>query len=835
MIFPSGAFPLSFFRPPGPVRRVQRIPAGVELELGDTTPEKIRVEIIRDDIVRIKISKGGSFDFKPTHAVCADLSESNSTAVEIREDSSKVVVTTQQMSVTAHFDPFYLEAHRKDGSLIFTSPKDEEGKPWFYRALNDQFMIGRVGNPNDGIYGLGEKTGGLNKNGRCWTLWNSDVLNPNVAGGYREEPADDPLKDPTSTQFDPYYVSIPFYYHRPEGSCQLSGFFLDNSYRGFYDFSGNGESTIRFEGGQYTEYVFAGPRMDDILQTYTWLTGRIPAPPIWALGNHQCRWHDYNQKQIEELAQRIRTEKIPCDVLWLDIDYMDGYRVFTWDKKRFPDPAALFRHLEQKNFRVITIIDPGVKFEAGYPVFDEALRRNLLCRTEEGEVYVGQVWPGRTAFPDFAKEETRKWWGKLNAEHVRSGVCGIWNDMNEPATGDVSESWMCFNGGKSSHAKYHNQYAILMAMGTVEGLRQAMPDKRTFVLSRAGSAGIQRYAANWLGDNISRWDHLWMSIPMALGMGISGQPFVGADVGGFMGKCTPELLVRWHQYGALTPFCRNHNSTGQPDQYAWAFDDETKRFCREAIEMRYRLMPFLYAQFMLATETGIPVQRPLMFEFPEDPVAWGIDDQFLLGAHLMVAPVYQAGCEQRSVYLPRGTWYPWMNGGRAIKPGKITLETPLDRIPVLARGGAVIPCWTEVPDSTMGYQPSTVELNIFVPEEDGKTISWLHEDDGLTFAYQKRAYVRTNFQVVRSGGDLKITATVTGNGFAEFRRNSFRLRFFGLPGSEVVLNGRKVDLQDGAVEIVNRGEGFELQARIVESPAAPSHSDRVPAKPAVVS
>jgi alpha-glucosidase len=249
------------------------------------------------------------------------------------------------------------------------------------------------------------------------------------------------------------------------------------------------------------------------------------------------------------------------------------------------------------------------------------------ARTEGGDIYLGQVWPGNTAFPDFATEEARSWWGELNAAHVQSGVAGIWNDMNEPATGDIPPDAMRFDHGRHAHERFHNQYALLMAMGTTQGLLAAMPDLRPFVLSRAGFAGIQRYAANWMGDNQARWDHLEVSIAMASGFGVSGQAFVGADVGGFQGGTNAELFVRWMQYGALTPFFRNHSEIGNVDQYVWSFGDVIGRHIREAVKLRYRLLPYLYACFLAAAETGAPVQRPLVFDYQYDGAVRDTDDR----------------------------------------------------------------------------------------------------------------------------------------------------------------------------------------------------------------
>ena len=455
-----------------------------------------------------------------------------------------------------------------------------DGRFWTYATLNDAWTVRRRCRREDAIFGLGEKSGRHNRKGRDFTLWNTDVLNPYETLEFTAGKApDDPRGDRASVEFDPYYVSIPFFYHQTYPAGTMAASFVDNGYRGAYEFSQPEEYRISFRGGQYTEYVFAGPDMPEILEAYTWLTGRAAPPPLWSLGYHQCRWFHYTQDAVEALGQQHRDNDIPCDALWLDIEYMDGYRVFTWNTELFPDPRGMLERLAEQGFRVITIIDPGVKYEPGYPVFDAGLERDVFCRTEGGDIYIGQVWPGNTAFPDFVTEEARTWWGELNAAHVGFGLAGIWNDMNEPATGNIEPRQMHFDHGRYSHERYRNQYALLMAMGTRSGLLAAMPERRTFILSRSGFAGIQRYAANWLGDNQSRWDHLWLSIAMGSGFGISGQPFLGADIGGFQGNSNAELFLRWMQYGTLTPFCRNHSEIGNVDQYAWAWGDSSKIMC----------------------------------------------------------------------------------------------------------------------------------------------------------------------------------------------------------------------------------------------------------------
>ena len=765
------------------------------------------MEVLRADILRLKISRGGRFDEQPTFAVTngATAALDGSKEFTVEDSPGAVRVTTSELILTVGKSPFRLDAHRVDGSPIFESADN------VYATLNDEFLLTRRRQREDAFYGLGEKSGRFNRAGSTYTFWNTDVLAPTIFGDARKKfSPDDPRSDPWSTVFDPYYISIPFFYHQSHLKPAMGGFFFDNPFRAHFDFEADELFTIRFCGGQYTEYVFAGPRMPDILAAYTALTGRMQVPPMWALGYHQCRWFAYTQDTVLELAAKHREKVFPCDCLWLDIDYMDGYRVFTWNTNLFPDPQAMLGALRKQGFRVVTIIDPGVKFERGYPVFDEAFEEGLFCRTPAGEIYVGQVWPGRTAFPDFSLEATRAWWGKLNARHVQSGLAGIWNDMNEPATGDVPPHAMSFGGGELPHAQFHNQYAMLMAMGTVEGLLAAMPDRRTFVLSRAGSPGIQRYAANWLGDNCSRWEHLWMSLPMAMGLGVSGQPFVGADVGGFIENATPELLARWYQYGALTPFCRNHNHQGQTDQYPWAFGEAVEAICRRAVELRYRLMPYLYAAFLEANATGAPVQRPLVFDYQSDLGVRQVDDQFLLGRDLLVAPVWQEGQTSRMVYLPSGTWYD-QSDVQVAGPVWITANAPLDTIPYYARGGSVIPMWPEAPYSTMGYYPTNIELHVFIPGEDGETRSILHEDDGETFAFQAGAFYRTEFILRRDKETITLEAAVTGTGFPEFARRNFVLVFHGLLPSPIILEGKPMTVIHNSITFESAGTNFSLR------------------------
>lgn len=795
------------------VVRFERVDRVAECERGVVAQlhgERLRIEFVSDDVVRFKMSRAGTFEEVPSFAVCVD-PFSEPVPFRVERDSVRVCLVTAAIVVTLWLEPFRLDVHRVDGSAVIESARSDDGGYSTYALTPEGFQIRRRCGVDDAIYGLGEKTGRQNRRGRGFTLWNTDVLNEHSAAEFTEGlAAHDPRADPRSTEFDPYYVSIPFFYHQVADTGSMAASFIDNPHRATYGFANSDDYWVEFFGGQYTEYVFAGPNMPDILHSYSWLTGRMAIPPLWALGYHQSRWFPYTQATFEALGARHRELGIPCDALWLDIDYMDGYRVFTWDTDSFPDASTMLKRLSDKGFRVITIIDPGIKYEPGYRIFDDAAARDVLAKTEGGEVYVGEAWPDDTAFPDFATDEARTWWGGLNADHVNSGLAGIWNDMNEPSTGEVSPYGMFFDRGRIEHARYHNEYALLMAMGTANGLLTAMPELRTFILTRAGSAGIQRYAAHWLGDSQSSWNHLWLSMPMAAGFGLSGQPFVGADIGGFQGAPASELFLRWIQYGALTPFCRNHCADTSPDQYVWSFGTEIEEHARAAIRLRYRLMPYLYASFVRAAESGAPVQRPLVFDYQYDEAVREIDDEYLLGPDILVAPVYREGQTVRDVYLPAGAWYDWetdlrIEGGRII-----TSVAPLTHIPMFVRAGAVIPMWIDAPESTSGYHPRVIELHFFVPADDEVHHSLLQEDDGLTFAALKGARVRTAVEATNVAGRVRLEAHVDGAGYPEFARSEFRLVIHGAQPQFVRYDEQDIARTGDFFALPNQGVDFTI-------------------------
>ncbi|NLW02062.1 MAG: DUF5110 domain-containing protein [Clostridiaceae bacterium] len=633
----------------------------------------------------------------------------------------------------------------------------------FCRAGKALSVSGRIGE-TEMFFGLGEKTGFLDKRGRRYIMWNTD----------------DPLHTPDK---DPLYKSIPFMIGL-DGK-RAYGLFVDSTARSEFDLGyGDRERlSITVFDSQLDLYIIDGNSISEVVRQYTMLTGRMEMPPIWSLGFHQSRWGYYPQEKVMELAETFRTRQIPCDAIYLDIDYMDGFRIFTWDSSRFPDPGEMTSQLREQGFRVVTIVDPAIRKDSDYHVYMEGAREGHFCKLPTGEVYHGKVWPGTAAFPDFSRDRTRKWWGLKHSSLFDAGVAGIWNDMNEPSdftSGTGLEDrikmtvpddlMMDFDGKPQPFSRCHNAYGLLMCRATYEGFRALRPRERPFMVTRSAYSGIQRYAAVWTGDNYSWWEHLAASIPMHLNIGLSGIPFVGADVGGFQGNSSPELYARWIQLGAFTPFFRAHSEKSTQDHEPWSFGPEVEEIARKAIRLRYELLPYLYSEFRQACETGLPVMRPLILDFQDDRNVYGINDQFMFGKDIMAAPVTRPGDRKRLVYLPQGVWYDFytkagIEGGRFI-----IADAPLDRIPLFVREGAIIPMARSA-CSTQSMDFSTLWIEIYAGPEGSFT---LYEDDGLSMDYHYGAFNLRRFtQYSPSPRAFRLTLKNLKKGYANGFKKAF--------------------------------------------------------------
>lgn len=575
------------------------------------------------------------------------------------------------------------------------------------------------------LYGTGEIAGPLLRNGYVTETWNTD------AWGYGR-------KSVRLYQSHPWVLAV-----RRDGSAY--GVLADTAYRCTIDLS-NG---IKFStaGHPFQIVVFTGDSPQEVLTRAADLMGTIPLPPKWALGYHQCRWSYYPDSRVREIADGFRDRNIPCDVIWLDIHYMDDYRIFTFHPEHFPDPKSTNAYLHERDFKSVWMIDPGVKKEPGYFIYDQGTKGNHWVLDANGNEYNGKVWPGMCAFPDFTRPETRKWWAGLYRDFMDKGIDGVWNDMNEPSVfGGPNKTMPEDNrhrGGcgipPGPHAQYHNVYGMLMVRASREGILAAKPDKRPFILTRANFIGGHRYAATWTGDNLSTWDHLEDSVTMILNLGLSLQPFSGPDIGGFAGAGTPEQFDRWMGVGAFFPFSRGHTMQGNRNKEPWAYGPEVEASCRTALQRRYRLLPYLYTLFRESSINGLPVMRPVFFADITDPKLRAEDDAFLLGSDILVIPQLAEKADRQPA-VPGGSWRTINLVGEDCRTDAVQPELRI-------RGGAIVPVGKVIQNTE---QKSLDPLTLLVClDEKGEAEGWLYEDAGDGFGYLEGDYLLTKYVAKR--------------------------------------------------------------------------------------
>jgi len=693
----------------------------------------VSVAAVTPDIIRVRFSPTRDLGRDHSYAVLS-LPADVMPAISVERDRS--VLATRSLRVTARHAPFRLAIADAAGEIL-----DEDDAAQGMASSGAMTRVFKRLRVDEHVYGLGEKNGMLDKRGRqqggyAYTMWNSDT--------YAYGPDTDPI-----------YVSVPFAIVMRGGRAH--GLFLDNTSRTSFDIGHTSDGVLAFgaDRGELNYYFINGPTPADVVSRYTSLTGRMPMPPRWALGYHQCRYSYYPESTVRFVAQNFRVRHIPADAIWLDIHYMDGYKPFTWHAERFPDPARLVGDLRAMGLRVVTILDAHPKKEAGYEPYDAGVAGGHFVRQPDGSIYEAPVWPARaernpgpSVFPDFTRPATRTWWGSLYARLLDIGIAGIWNDMNEPAVFDTPTGTMPLDvrfddeGSPTSHAAVHNVYGQLAARSTYEGLQRLRPDSRPFVLTRATYAGGQRYAAVWAGDNVSEWTHLRGSIPLLLGMGLSGLPFVGVDIGGFAEAPSAELYTRWLQLGVFYPFMRTHTTFGTPDQDPWSYGTEHEALNRRAIELRYELLPHIYNVMHDASVSGLPALRPLMLEFPNDPATYGLDDEVMFGSDLLIAPVLWPHASERSVYLPPGTWVDFWTGARFTGGTGHRVPVTLRSIPFFARAGALV-FEHPVVQHTGELRGQALRVAV-MPGADGE--ARLYEDDGETRAYAQGMSVTRVFR-----------------------------------------------------------------------------------------
>lgn len=610
-------------------------------------------------------------------------------------------------------------------------PADWGLKPVFYTKGGKTYATLPVSKGTN-LYGTGETTGSLMRNGENITLWNTDNYKYSLAEGKR------------LYQSHPWVLGV-----NSDGTA--FGVIADNTWKQNIELG----DSIRFisEGPAFRVVVIKRKSPQEVIKELANLIGKMDMPPLWSLGYQQCRYSYVPDTRIKNVADTFRLKNIPCDVIWMDIDYMERFKVFTFDKVKIPDPKGVNDYLHQKGFHSIWMIDPGVKAEKDYPVYESGTKDNLWVQTAENNVYHGKVWPGTCVFPDFTMPQTRNWWSGLYKDFMATGIDGVWNDMNEPSVfdgpnGSMPENNLHRGGGElpsGPHLRYHNVYGMLMVKASREGIMTVNPDKRPFILSRSGFLGSNRYAATWTGDNCGTADNMRLSIPMSLNLGLSGQPFNGPDLGGFTGITTPDLFGQWMAMGAFFPFVRGHASHDVNNKEPWAFGPEIENVSRVALNRRYRLLPYYYTLFHEASVTGMPVMRPVFFDDPKDTTLRKEQQTFLIGKDILIIPKWAV-----SPVLPKGIW-------RTASLAGENSETDKYQADVKVKGGAIIPMGKIIQNTTQ-YSLDSLTLMVSL-DKNGKASGTLYEDAGDGYQYRNGEYRIYRFSAFQKGSVLLVTIT----------------------------------------------------------------------------
>jgi alpha-glucosidase len=795
------------YEPLGAAELLDHEDRGLRVRAGSTTVE---VAALAPDLFRVGMFPAGGQPRYDSEAIAKE--DWGAVEVSMQESDEELTLSTTAATARVALNPLRIGFADPSGREFAVD--DEElgmgavetpGADVFSEPLGSPVHLYKRREAGERYFGCGERTSGLEKTGSHQVFYNVDP----------------PLGHTAS--FNNLYSSIPFTFSLANG--QAHGLFFDNTHRVEFDLALEDENRAYYgaEGGAIVYYVFCGPTPRDVVDRYTELTGRTPMPPLWTLGNQQCRYSYMNEEEVREVARGFRERDIPCDVIYLDIHYMDGYRVFTWNEDRFPDPRRLISDLGEQGFRVVTIVDPGVKVDENYSVYTEGRERDLYCKTREGEEYHNAVWPGVCAFPDFTNPETREWWGENQRVLTDAGVAGIWCDMNEPALfipdGATMPDDVVHPGGRAGearwHAQIHNTYGSLMACAARDGLLALRPEERPFVITRAGYAGLQRHAMHWTGDNSSWWEHLWMSMPQLQNLALSGVAWAGVDVGGFGGDTNGELLARWTEFGIFQPYCRNHTTIGTRRQEPWAFGEPYESVCRKMIKLRQRLLPYLYSLFDECHRTGAPILRPLLFEYPADETTYTADDEFLLGDALLVAPVTRPGIEHRHVYLPEGTWFHYYSGERFEGPVHILAHAPLGELALYVKANTAIPMG---PDAAHTDERPNEPLTLLVYPTRGRGESILYEDAGNGFGYEEGEYARRRISCESSEGRVTIRLGERQGSFGPERRE-VRLALQGITTAQsVTVNDEKhtpYRIEGGAITVTLGEEASPMTVEVV--------------------
>ncbi|WGK64565.1 glycoside hydrolase family 31 protein [Croceiramulus getboli] len=738
----------------------------------------LQLTVLRDSVFRFRYGTMGKLEPDFSYAIDEE-AIGGYNHLELTENKEFYIVTTAKLTLKIEKQSLQSKIFDLDGHLI---NEDEIG---FHFEESFEFggnivKMSKKAQHAESFYGLGDKPMHSNLRGRRVQNWATDQY----AFG----------KDQ-----DPIYKAVPFFIGLNQKRAY--GIFFDNTFRSFFDFCSERMDVVSFwaQGGEMNYYFFYGPTMEEVVLNYTNLTGKPELPPLWTLGFHQCKWSYFPESRVKEITQKFRDLKIPCDAIYLDIDYMEGFRCFTWSKDYFPEPKRMVKELLDDGFKTVVIIDPGIKIDKDYWVYQEALDNDYFCKRADGPYMMGKVWPGDCNFPDYTNPEVREWWAGLFKELINDiGVKGVWNDMNEPAVMEVPNKTFPndvrhnYDGHPCSHRKAHNIYGTQMARATYEGVKRFAYPKRPFVITRSAYSGAQRYTSSWTGDNVASWEHLWVANIQVQRMCISGMSFTGTDIGGFAEQPTGELFARWIQLGVFHPLCRVHSSGHHGDQEPWSFDDEVTDISRKFIELRYTMLPYIYTMFYDYSEEGTPMLKPLVYFDQEDPQTHYRTDEFIFGKQMLVCPILEPNAKGRRMYVPRGNWYSYWDH-HLIEGGKeMWVDADIDSMPLFIKAGAIIPRY---PVQQYVGEIEIKELNLDLYYSMGTEKSFVYEDTGDGYDYKKGRFSHRTLKAI--GKKKEVIIQQHKQGKHETTYENFCIKLIGLPFKvkEIEVDNVIVDLK----------------------------------------
>jgi alpha-glucosidase len=740
------------------------------------TQTALELTVKSDKIIKFRFAPEGRFMRDFSYSYAQDYQQPIK-FLDFVEEEEQYIIITSLLECTISKKGLKISILDKNGAMI---SEDEKGYHWEdHKQYGGEIVLcSKKIQSGEHFFGLGDKPTDLNLRGKRLELWGKDTY------GF--------LKNS-----DPLYKNIPFFMglHHKIGY----GIFFDNSFRSFFDFGFERKNVASFwaQGGEMNYYFIYGPDLIDVVENYTNLTGKPELPPLWALGYHQCKWSYYPEKLVRNICNEFRNRSIPCDSIYLDIDYMDGFRCFTWNKDYFPDPKQMVSELAKQGFKTIVIIDPGIKVDKNYSVYNEAIENDYFCKRMDGPHMKGSVWPGECNFPDFTRPDVRDWWAGLFKGLIEeTGVRGVWNDMNEPAVFEIEtfpyDVRHDYDGDPCSHRKGHNVYGMQMARATYNGVKNFSFPNRPFVITRSAYSGVQRYSSVWTGDNIATWEHLWIANIQCQRLAVSGISFCGSDIGGFIETPSGELYIRWIQLGAFHPFFRTHSSGDHGDQEPWSFGPEYEALAKKFIELRYQILPYLYTTFWQYTHKGTPMLRPITFLDSNDTETYFRQDEFGVGDQLLVCPVMQVDADGRWLYLPEGKWFYYWDDEQFQGSMEVWAEAALDRIPMYVRAGAVLPHYP-VMQYVGEFQIEELFLHIYYNNKPHK--STMYEDAGDGYGYQTGQFAVKSFKTNGSENSFTVSQAIEGEFIPEYKNYSVTVHGLPFEPNECLVDGSRTSFE----------------------------------------